>query len=115
MVCVDDDKFSKPFKSCLGKDAIYNFISSMIEESKYSSDVMKKHFNRELVMTKKDNKDFENPTKCWICDNAYVDVDVKVRDHCHIAGKYRGSAHRDCNQCQIKSQNSCHISQPKKT
>ena len=92
-----DDKFSKPFKSCLGEDALYNFISSMIEESKYCSDVMKKHLNKELVMTKKDNKDFENSTKCWICDNDYIDNDVKVRDHCHITGKYRGSAHRDCN------------------
>ena len=53
---------------------------------------MKKH-----LMYKEDNKDFENITKCWICDNAYVDCDVKVRDHCHITGKYRGSAHRDCN------------------
>ena len=31
--------------------------------------------------------------KCWICDNDYVDKDVKVRDHCHITGNYRGSAH----------------------
>ena len=23
--------------------------------------------------------------------------DFKVRDHCHITGKYRDSAHRDCN------------------
>ena len=36
-------------------------------------------------------------TKCWICDNDYVDNDVKVRDHCHISRKYRGSTHRDCN------------------
>ena len=35
----------------LSKDAIYNFISCMIEESKYCSEVMKKHFNRELIMT----------------------------------------------------------------
>ena len=56
------NKFSKPIKSYLGKDAIYNFISSMIEESKYRSDAMKKHFNKELVMTKKDNEDFENST-----------------------------------------------------
>ena len=48
-------------------------------------------------MTKKDDEDFENSTKCWICDNAYVDSDVKVRYHCHITGKYRNSAHRDCN------------------
>ena len=30
----DDDKLSKPFISYLGVDAVYNFINSMIEESK---------------------------------------------------------------------------------
>ena len=60
---------------------------------------MKKYFNKEqdLLMTKEDNEDFENSTKCWICDNDYIDNDVKVRDHCHITGKYRGSAHSNCN------------------
>ena len=48
-------------------------------------------------MTKKDNEDFENSIKCWIRDTDYIDNDVKVRDHCHITGKYKGSAHRDCN------------------
>ena len=48
-------------------------------------------------MTKEDDEAFENSTKCWVCDNAYVDGDVKVRDHCHITGTYRGSARRDCN------------------
>ena len=69
----------------------------MIEESKYCSDLMKKHFNKELLMTKKDNEDFENSNECWICDNDYNDNDVKVRDHCHITRKYRGSAQRDIN------------------
>ena len=41
--------------------------------------------------------DLKNFTKCWIHDNDYVDDDLKVRDHCHITGKYRGSAYRDCN------------------
>ena len=59
--------------------------------------VMKKHFNKELVMTKGVNGTFKNSTKCWICDNHYIDNGVKVRDHCHVTGKYRGSAHRDCN------------------
>ena len=58
---------------------------------------MKKIFNKELVMTKEDNENFKNSTKCWICDNDYIDNDVKVRDHCHISGKYRDSAHKDCN------------------
>ena len=72
-----------------------NFINSMVEESKYCSDLMKKHFNKELVMTKKDIRALS--TKCWICDDAYADGDVKVTDHCLITGKYRSSADRVCN------------------
>ena len=60
---------------------------------------MKKKINKELVMTKEDNENSlnENSTKCWICDNDYVDNDDEVRDYCHISGKYKGFAHRDCN------------------
>ena len=61
--CVDK-KFSKTFKSYFGDYAVYDFISMMTEESKYCSDVMKKHFNKELVMINEDNEDFENSTKC---------------------------------------------------
>ena len=32
-----------------------------------------------------------------IYSNVYADSPVKVRDHCHINGKYRVSAHWDCN------------------
>ena len=42
-----DDKFSKPFKTYLGKDAVQNFINNMTE-SKYCSEVMKKHCNKDL-------------------------------------------------------------------
>ena len=48
-------------------------------------------------MTKEDIESFKNSTKCWICGNDYIDNDVKVRDHYHITGKYRGSTHRYCN------------------
>ena len=61
----------------------------MIEESKYYSYMMKKYFNKELVMTKENNENFKNSTKRQICDNDYTDKDFKVRDHCHIFGKYR--------------------------
>ena len=39
-----DYKFSKPFKSYLVEDAVYNFINSVIEENKYYSEVLKKTF-----------------------------------------------------------------------
>ena len=86
LVCVEDI-FSEPFKTYIDEDAVHSFISSMIKEYKYCSDVMKKLFNKELLMTKKDNEDFEHSTKCWICDNHYIDGHVKVIDHCYIMGK----------------------------
>ena len=50
-----------------------------------------------MYCNEEDNVDFENSTKFWICDNDYINGDVKVRDHGHITGKYRVSEHRDCN------------------
>ena len=47
LVCVDE-QFSKPFKSYLGEVAVYNFISSVIEESKYCSDLMKNSLSKNL-------------------------------------------------------------------
>ena len=54
LVCIDD-KFSKPFKSYLGEDPVYNFINSMVAENKFYTDI-KKYFNKELVMTKEDDE-----------------------------------------------------------
>ena len=50
-----------------------------------------------LNYTQENNDEFKNSNKCCICDNDYIDGDFKVRDHCHITGKYGVSAHRDCN------------------
>ena len=41
----------------------FNFINSMIEESKYFKEAIKKHFNKKLVMTKEDSEDFKNSIK----------------------------------------------------
>ena len=32
-----------------------------------------------------------------ICNKKYSAKDIRVRYHCHITGKHRGSAHQDCN------------------
>ena len=44
----------------LGEDIVYNFRNNLIEESKDCSGMMKKLFNKELVMIKEDNEDFKN-------------------------------------------------------
>ena len=48
-------------------------------------------------MTENDELHFKQMDECHICGNRYTDKDVRVRDHCHITGKFRGSAHQECN------------------
>ena len=61
--------------SILGQE----FISLLLIWSKKRDivDLMRKDFNKELVMTKEDNENFERSTKCWICYNTFAEGDVK--------------------------------------
>ena len=77
------------FGSYLGQHAVIKFITNMVEERKYCSRVTKRHFNKELVMTKEDDKNFDSSTKCWIYDNTFVKGDVKVGDHCYVTSRPR--------------------------
>ena len=52
-------------------------------------------------MTLEDEENYQNSMDCWICTNKIIDNNDKVRDHCHITGKYRGTGHRSCN-CKLK-------------
>ena len=40
---------------------------------------------------------FQLSDKCWICDKLFDAGNNKVKDHCNITGKCRGSAHWSCN------------------
>ena len=46
-------------------------------------------------MSEEDENNYQNSQNCWICNQKIIKD--KVRDHCHITGKFRGSAHRECN------------------
>ena len=106
VVCCYDDKYSKPVQIHRGENAIHKFMENTLEEVNWCKSKMKKHFNKPLKMTKEDEKDFQKAIKCHICDQQYTDKDIRVRDHCHITGKFRGSAHQDCNlKLRIKPDN----------
>ena len=46
-------------------------------------------------MTEEEEHLFQQSNNCWICKKIIDNEDEK--DHCHITGKFRGSAHWDCN------------------
>ena len=106
VVCCYDDKYSKYTCIYRGENAVYKFIEKTLEEVKYCKTVIKKHFNKPLVMTEVDKQCFKTMDRCHICGEKYTERDVRVRDHCHITGKFRGSAHQECNlKLRIKPEN----------
>ena len=50
-----------------------------------------------MVLTEKDQEDFDSSTKCFICEESFTEKSKKVRDHCHLTGLYRGAACQHCN------------------
>ena len=58
---------------------------------------MKEYFNKNLIMTEEEEHLFQQSNNCWICKKFIDNDDEKVRDHCHVTGKFRGTAHWDCN------------------
>ena len=97
VICCYDDNYSKPIQSYRGENAVYKFMKKMLEEVEYCKAVVKKRFNKPFVMTEDDEMSFKLMNKCHICGEKYTNKDVHVRDHCHITGKFRGSAHQECN------------------
>ena len=96
VVCIDD-RFSKSIVVFRGKNAAYEFIKAILEEHKYCKKIMKKDFNKNLIMTEEEHL-FQESNNCWICKKLIDNDDEKVRDHCYVTGKFRGAVPWDCNR-----------------
>ena len=106
VICCYDEKYSKYTRIYRGENSLYKFMEKMLEEVEYCKAVIKKRFNKPLVMTEVDQQNFKTMDGCHICGEKYTDKDVRVREHCHITGKFRGSAHQECNlKLRIKPEN----------
>ena len=58
---------------------------------------MKEYFNKNWIMSEKEEHLFQKRNSFWICKKLIDNEEEKVRYHCHITGKFRGAAHWNCN------------------
>ena len=80
-----------------GENVAYEFIKAIIKEYKYCRKVMNKHFQKNLIMSEKEEYLFQQSNSSSICKRLIDNDEEKVRDHCYVTGKFRGIAHWDCN------------------
>ena len=95
VVCVDD-RFSKPIVVFRSENATYELIKTILKEYEHCKKVMKKHFNKNLVITEEEDQ-YQSSNTCWICKKLIDHDDEKVRGYCHVTGKFRDAAHWSCN------------------
>ena len=55
-----------------------------------------KNTKKDIIMTQKDKEIFDDNNMCRFCEKEILSD--KLRDHCHLTGKYRGPAHNTCNK-----------------
>ena len=76
----------------------YNHVDWFIKEIIKLENKMAFYFEntkKEIIMTKEDEEVFKNNNICRFCEKEILSD--KVRDRCHLTGKYRGSAPKTCN------------------
>ena len=87
---MEDVLESGHYESPLGYNNVDWFVKEVIKlENKMA--FYFKNTKKDIDMTKENEEDFKNNNICRFCEKEILSD--KVRDHCHLTGKYRGPAH----------------------
>ena len=95
--CFDDEVYSPnpvTYTASTDNEDVAQIFVNMLEEDVKS---IYKRFGKpkKMIFGVKEREEFDGATECWIC---HVELGLdRVRDHCHLTGKYRGAAHNKCN------------------
>ena len=79
------------------KILLMNLLKQFLRSMSTAKLVMKKHFNKNLIMSEEEEHLFQLSNSYWICEKLIDNDEEKVRDNCHVTENCRGAAHWSCN------------------
>ena len=72
-------------------------LMNLLKQFLKSISTAKSNEKKLLIMSEEEEHLLQQSNSCWICEKLIDNDDEKVRDHCHVTGKFRGAAHWSCN------------------
>ncbi|XP_044741291.1 uncharacterized protein LOC123302453 [Chrysoperla carnea] len=85
------------YKAYRGTDCAKWFVKEL-EQVAYTLEKKIKHVEPMIPLTIEQEMEFLCAEKCHICKKSFTPTNsIRVRDHSHITGYYRGPAHQICN------------------
>ncbi|XP_050308625.1 uncharacterized protein LOC126745018 [Anthonomus grandis grandis] len=95
LLCSYDNSLSK-FELYTGQDCI-SWFCLKLQKLAHQLNPIFYNIVSMLPLSTSEQESFNTSTMCHICQKPFSEDDIKVKDHCHFTGKYRGSAHFLCN------------------
>ena len=83
-----------------GRDCVEHFCKKLKE---FGTEIINYEKKEMIPLTDEEIKFYENQKQCHICEKGFFKTKkdkfrhIKLRDHCHYTGKFRGAAHSICN------------------
>ncbi|XP_024888609.1 uncharacterized protein LOC112465332 [Temnothorax curvispinosus] len=95
-LCCTCNDTASAYRYCRGEDCVSWFVN----ELRVLARRVKNKFSTNIAMvelTEDEKNEFLLATHCHVCGKPFQPEDKRVRDHCHLTGRYRGPAHSRCN------------------
>ena len=95
--CFDDSPFKQHPVSFTAENVDHDVAQIFVDtlEQNIKDIYQQFKFAKNMLFTKDNKVQYSSATTCHICDGELGED--RVRDHCHLIGKFRGAAHNGCN------------------
>ncbi|XP_067216947.1 uncharacterized protein [Linepithema humile] len=93
--CTYDNSLSG-YKSYRGEDCVTWFVNELHDLARRVKAILTTIVPM-ADLTPEESEKFRSTATCHVCEKPFTPDDTRVRDHCHLTGRYRGPAHSSCN------------------